>query len=122
MTKLKQKTIKVYEKPEGFEDSLGDYGGAAYDSYCGEPVSWGFKILHHLGEEKWSRLGKFGKLDCIGFPGTWYLVVDELTPERAIKKYGKVTDLELGPRGGFKSVTYGEKKFLSRMLNPNKYD
>ena len=40
------------------------------------------------------------------------------TGDNAIKKYGKITNEELGPRGGFRSVTFGDKKFISRKVAP----
>ncbi len=108
------------EKPKGFENDLGSYGVCFYDSHCGEPVSWGFKIVNHLGEQRWAELGHFGDMQCThgSYNVNWYLIVKELTKEEALEKYGPVTNLEVGPRGGFRSVTYGDKKFLSRKLDP----
>jgi hypothetical protein len=43
-----------------------------------------------------------------------------LDRNEARQKYGDVTHTELGPRGGFKSVTYGTTIFGSRRLDPRK--
>lgn len=103
-------------KPKGFENCLSEYGLQLYDGYCGEPIMWGFKILYHLGEEKFRELGKFGDLEC-SYPN-WFLITKKLTREEAIKKYGTITDEEYGPRGGWKTSTFGEKRFCSQVLRP----
>jgi hypothetical protein len=51
--------------------------------------------------------------------GNWVLVERWLTPEEAAKQYGKVTAMDLGPRGGFRSVTYGATTLYHRALRPN---
>ena len=104
-------------KPEGYEADLGEYGTQLYDSDCGEPVGWGFKILHYLGDERFNMLHKFGNLEC-SYP-SWFLITKKLTREEAIKKYGKITNEEFGSRGGWKSVTFGKKQFCSRDLAKN---
>jgi hypothetical protein len=100
--------------PKEFEDCLGPFGPQLFDGWCGEPIGWGFKITKHVGEERWGKLGEHGSLEC-AYP-SWFLITKKLTREEAIEKYGPVTDEELGPRGGWKNVTFGEKKFGSRWL------
>lgn len=63
-----------------------------YDGYCGKPLVW---INQH--PEK-------------GFSA------EMLTREKAIELYGPVTNEEFGPKGGWKSVTFGETKFISRYM------
>lgn len=101
-------------KPQGYESDLGEYKAQLFDSYCGEPVDWGFLILHQLGEERFEALRKFGSLQCSYL--SWFLITKSLTRKEAIEKYGKVTNEEFGPRGGWKSVTFGEKKFITKGL------
>lgn len=105
------------ERPPGYtSEELGDYEACFSDSSCGETVAWGFPILKHLGEEKFEALKKFGTLECrYGGPGggKWFLIVKRFTHEQAIEKFGEVTGEERGPRGGFRSRTYGTTKFLS---------
>jgi hypothetical protein len=103
------------KKPVGYEDDLGEYGPQLYDGWCGEPISWGFQIINHLGDERFSNLHKYGALECC-YPN-WYLITKKLNREEAIEKYGKVTNEEFGPRGGWKSVTFGDKKFCSKDLS-----
>lgn len=106
------------KKPEGYEDDLGSYEIVAYDAYCGEPVAWGFKILNRLGEERFNALRKFGALEVVRRDPpmyVWALIAKRLSKEEAIKKYGSITDEERGPRGGFKSDTYGTTQFCHKL-------
>ena len=104
-------------KPKGYEGSLSDFKPCIFDGNCGEPVMWGFAITKHLGEPEFSNLKKYGELVCSkGYQSSWFLITKKLTRENAKKKYGpKVAD-EYGPRGGWKAVTFGEKRFISEVL------
>lgn len=106
------------KKPKGFEEYLGEYGPQLYDGWSGECIAWGFHVLQKLGDEKWAELSKYGAMECAHgtYSSDWYLITKELTRAQAIKKYGKITDEEFGPRCGWKSVTFGDKKFGSRRL------
>ena len=99
---------------------LGSYGEKLYDSYCGEVVGWGYKIVKRCGTEIWSELDDYGEKVCTHgyYPPSWYLITKKLTIEEATKKYGGVTNIKVGPRGGFKNVTYGKTTFCSRNLDP----
>lgn len=97
------------KKPEGFEDCLSNYDVQLFDSYCGKPIGWGFRIIRIMGEEKFRSLGQFGNLVC-NYPD-WYLITKTLWKEEAEELYGPITNIELGPRGGFKSMTFGETRF-----------
>lgn len=108
-------------QPPGFEDFLSGYTTVLFDGYCGEPVAWGFKIMRYLGEDLFQELGKYGTLKCIdGFKSSWALVIKTLSREEAIEKYGPITNEVFGPRGGWKSTTFGNKKFTSDYLRPEK--
>lgn len=106
------------EIPEKFKGYLGRYGDCFFDSYSGEPISWGYPITKHLGEELWSELAGYGDLQCAHSSGNWYLIIKSLTIPEAIEKYGAVTKEERGPRGGFRTVTYGKTQFSSKQLDP----
>lgn len=105
------------QKPIEFENELGSYQAVLFDGCCGEPTAWGFKIINHLGEERFSALGKFGQLECLE-AGLWALVIKTLSRQEALEKYGAITEEIFGPRGGWKSTTFGEKKFISKFLKP----
>lgn len=113
---LKKVVTETYAKPEGYEDDLADYGPVLFDGGCGETVAWGFKIRRRLGDDRFGALRSFGTLKCVGPHGDWALIVERLTREQAIAKYGPVTNEDRGPRGGFLSITFGTKMFLSREL------
>lgn len=112
--------MKEQKIPKKFLPYLGTYGVMFHDSSCGEPIAWGYPVVAHLGNELWAEISKYGSLECNhSFPSSqWYLITKTLTPEEAVEKYGQITDLELGPRGGFRSVTYGDKNFISKRLKP----
>jgi hypothetical protein len=109
-------------KPSGYEAELADYKPCLFDAYCGEPVAWGFQILTRMGEYRFNALRKFGELECdhSGFASTWFLIVRKLTREDAVERYGEITSEEFGPRGGWKSVTFGTTTFLSKSVSSKK--
>lgn len=98
-------------------DYLSPYKAQIFDSWSGEPIGWGYRITRRIGDEKFGELDLFGGLECI-YPD-WYLIRKYLTRKEAIEKYGKVTDEEYGPRGGWRSVTFGKTKFISKHLKEN---
>ena len=109
------------QKPSNFENYLSAFGPVMYDGRCGEPVAWGFKIIRHLGEDLFRELGKHGQLKCIdGFNSSWALVVKTLSRTEAVALYGEITNEVFGPRGGWKSVTFGSKIFVSEFLKPER--
>lgn len=75
-----------------------------FDGWCGEPIAWARVGEPVIGHE-WTEHGQVA-------------VTERLTPTEAISKYGPIAELIVGPQGGFKSVTYGEQKFVSRCVDP----
>lgn len=109
------------QKPLGFENYLSEFGHVLFDGWSDEPVAWGFKITKYLGEELFRELGKHGQLECIdGSSSSWALITKTLSRKEAVAQYGEITDEVFGPRGGWKSTTFGEKKFVSKFLRPEK--
>jgi len=115
-------------KPIGFENDLGDFGPVLFDGICGEPIAWGFKILRRLGEQRFKELslimstggggietGGHGEMNL-----SWFAIVKYLSPNEAIIHYGEISALFTGPKGGFRRVTYGQKTFCCKELNPLK--
>ncbi len=105
--------------PKKYKDALSAYGPQIYDPICAEIVGWGHRLIKWLIKEDFEHLrysSSYGTIYCYG--GSWYLIIKWLTPQEAIEKYGKMTHLEIGPKGGFRSVTYGEKKFITREMDP----
>jgi hypothetical protein len=108
--------------PNKYKEYLGNHSKCIFDSDCGECVGWGYKVIKHCGDEIWRELQDYGEMNCI-YP-TWYLIVKKLSFDDAIKKYGEVNNLVVGPRGGFKSVNFGGKQFCQKNLDPriNNYE
>lgn len=104
------------DKPKNFENDLADYGVVSIDSQCGEPRSWGFLITNPIEPDRWEELKTYGELLCI-YP-SWFLVMKRLTTAEAIEKYGEISNIERGPRGGFRTITFGETTFNDKRLLP----
>lgn len=102
----------TWARPPGYETDLSEYKPCLFDSCCGEPVAWGFEIVRRLGEDRFEALRQFGSLQY--GDSKWFLITRELTRAEAIDNYGPITAEEFGPRGGWKSVTFGNKRFFSR--------
>lgn len=85
--------------------------------YCGEPVAWG---RDSLSKDEDLKPGE--SKECIqtgydfGQSWKWVIVEKYLTREEAIEKYGPITDEPIGPRGGWKYVVFGDKKFYNRCM------
>ena len=103
--------------PPSLKEHFGDYAAWVVDGWCGETIGWGYKPLHYMGESLWDEAKKHGDWHCFK-QGDWVLIIRWLTPEEAEKQYGKISHIETGPQGGFKSVAYGEKTFVSSHLVP----
>lgn len=113
---FKDKLMESKEIREELLQYLGDYGEQLYDSWSGKCVGWGYKIIKDCGEGVWSELKAYGDLEC-SYP-SWFLITRSLTIEQAIDKYGSITRIVLGPRGGFKGIFFGEHRFCSKHLDP----
>ena len=85
------------------------------DSSCGEIVATGHILIAPAGEEHFNELKTYGEMHFIE-PGKYALLTKKMTRMEAVEKFGEVTAEEFGPRGGWKSVTFGEKKFTSKVF------
>jgi hypothetical protein len=83
------------------EDMTGE---VLFDGWCGEPIAWARVGEPVIGHE-WTERGQVS-------------VTERLTPAEAVRKYGPIAEVVLGPNGGFESVTYGAKKFVSSFVDP----
>jgi hypothetical protein len=101
-------------RPREFDDVLSDYGPCSYDASCGEPVRWGFRIKTRLGQDRLAQLSQYGEIKFIG--GAWFVVTKTLTRAAARKAYGECKGDEYGPKGGWKSVTFGDKRFATELF------
>jgi len=105
--------------PLGYEDDLSGYGPILYDVWCNEPIAWGFELRRYLDSERFEALREHGELQCIApfaRETRWALITKRLSREEAIEKYGEITDAETGPQGGWRSITFGETRFLARQF------
>lgn len=106
-------------KPEGYEKTLSDFDVVARDSSSNEPIAWGFTIISKMDEERFTSLRSSHDVVCFGgTPPRWVVVSKWLTAEEAVERYGAVTKIVNGPRGAWKSTTYGATTFTSRHMAP----
>lgn len=84
-------------------DAVSD-NAVLFDAWCGEPIAWA-RIGEPVIEHAWTEHGR-------------QAVTEWLSAAEAIRRYGPISEVVLGRQGGFKSVTYGDKKFLSRCVDP----
>lgn len=107
---------KDIEQEPSIRQHFGVFGEKIFDSHCGEVIGWGYTPTSHLGEILFQACGEYGSWVCC-YP-SWYLITKFLTPEAAIEKYGKLTKVVTGIRGGWRKAIYGEKVFSSERLDP----
>jgi len=75
---------------------------------------------HHLGMELWGDdVRSYGERDLVGPRDHWVFVERWLTPPRGAWEWRRDTDLELGPRGSFRSDPYVSTRFIDRHLRPD---
>lgn len=109
-----------------YSQYLGPLEPIQRDEFCNEFVGWGHKLIKHMGDPLYGMFyGDVSKCaDCrvarlgSGMYAPYGLILKELTRDAAIAKYGPVTAEVFGPQGGFKSVTFGETKFTSKVFRP----
>ena len=95
--------------PAGFEDSLSEYDELSFDSRSGLPVTWGHRINKHLGDEKFGELYKYGEpevIDRSSYNCIWGLIKHRLSLSEAVDKYGPITKIFTGPRGGSRHIVF----------------
>lgn len=113
----REEFLEKCKKPEGFEDELSSYRELLFDSWSGEPVSWGFFIKNHAPEIIEKLRGAGLTVKHIGV-GRTVVLAHELLPDEAVFKYGPVSELVVDQNKKFKHVCYGTTHFLSSKLDP----
>jgi hypothetical protein len=106
--------------PQKFEPYLDVNECAIVDHVAGVPVAHGRKIIAKMGEDLFEELKQYGKLEYIlpkeGKLGEWYFLSRQLSRSEAAEQFGECTSEVFGPRGGWKSVTFGVTTFGSKLL------
>jgi hypothetical protein len=113
--------------PKGYEPYLGRYGVVVTDG--GVSIGWGFPVIRQMSEEMFRNFPGcpvlvsyksdlyFSALRGESI-GNWVFVTRWLTPQESLKNYGQITKVSLGPRGGWRSVTYGTTTFFDKRMDP----
>lgn len=97
------------DKPKGFENDVSEYGPVSFDSYSGEPVKWGHTIHSRLGDDRFNELRSLFQLEVTNrdpWNTEWSVIRKTLSLTEAIEKYGPVTQLLVGPRGGSRTIQF----------------
>jgi len=105
--------------PDKFLPYLGEFGPQVIDKNAGVAVGYGHAIVgEKLGQDAWLELSAYGKQVYVnpGPQGYWVLVTKVLSKIEAVQTYGPITSVQYGPRGGFKSVTYGKTTFVDKLM------
>ena len=99
------KNIELYLSEELYE---------LKDIYSGKPVAYyriqQRRIPEDIFSENTHKL--VYSIEC----NKWLYIVRKVTREECIKLYGPITNEEYGPRGGWKSVTFGTTRFAHDYL------
>jgi hypothetical protein len=92
---------------------LSDKVYEMFDSYSGKPVAW-YRVVKDMPTHLFNQ--NRHRIEYIG--DRWGYIEKSITREECIEKYGEITHEEYGPRGGWKSVTFGVTTFRSNRLRP----
>lgn len=87
------------------------------DGNCGEPIIWYRKLVGRVPEDVFNM--NRHRLEYLNLE-FWGYIERVITRKECIEKYGEITNEEYGPRGGWKSVTFGNKKFMTDKLHPSR--
>lgn len=84
------------------------------DSWSGKPIG-SYRLLRNMPSDMFNQ--NRHKMFCISV-GIWGYLDKVITRDECVKLYGEITHEEFGPRGGWKSITFGTTKFISDYLRP----
>ena len=107
MEKIKYFEIETYLSKEVFE---------LQDSYSGKPIAYFKTQTSRIPEDLFKE--NYDKMLYSNSMNAWIYLTRKVTREECIKLYGDITHEEYGPRGGWKSVTFGTTKFKHDFLRP----
>jgi hypothetical protein len=109
---------KSYLESDRFKGYLGFYGVVGIDGCCGKPLAYGFPIIRKMEPDFFEYTRQCcAEMIYLGY-NNWCAATVVIKPKEAELLYGKVSQITVGPRGGFKTVTYGNTKFISKQVNP----
>jgi len=98
------------------KDYLSEKTYELFDGMSGKPVAYYKSQTKRIPEELFNQ--NFNKMYYSNSGGAWIYIERKVTREECIKLYGEITNEEFGPRGGWKSVTFGTTKFIHEYLRP----
>lgn len=111
--------------PLGIKKYLGPLQTCIFDTLSGKCVAWGRKIKDGVSQETMEEIKKIGEVAYIlndDMRHDWYLITKNLAIKEAIAIYGDIKRIQIGPRGGYRTITFGKTTFKSRRLDPRNTD
>lgn len=103
---------------EKFKKYLGPYSPMIIEN--DEAVAWGHIVIARINSPAlWDELKTLGHLVVVEnsvVANTWAIITRYMTYPEAVALFGPHTEEERGPRGGFRSITFGDKRFYSKTL------
>lgn len=86
------------------------------DGFSGKPIAYYKRHYRMIPEELFNQ--NRDKMYFYRAYDTWIYIDRKVTREECIELYGPITEEVYGPRGGWKSVTFGSTKFIHDYLRP----
>ena len=103
---------------ENLQNYLSNRSFDLIDPYSGKPIG-SYRVVSNMPSDMFNE--NRHKMFYLGnTTGGWGYLEEVYTRAKMVELYGPVTDEEYGPRGGWKSVTFGTTRFGSDYLRPNK--
>jgi len=86
------------------------------DSWSGKPIAYYRVQTSRIPEELFNE--NFDRMYYSNGNNEWLYLERKVTRGECVELYGDITEEEFGPRGGWKSVTFGKTKFKHEFLRP----
>jgi hypothetical protein len=80
----------------------------------GQILAWGCRLLQEVPTEQFEAMREHGEWFYVDME--WHLLLRKFHLEELIEKFGGVTEVGLGPKGGFKYIIFGKTKFENKIL------
>lgn len=100
-----------------YKNFFSDKISELLDLECKKPFAFGYKMKDKCSLEIFEKIKK--ENDTEFYDGAIYIIHKRLSRIEAIELYGDITNEEIGPKGGWKSITFGNTKFTHKQFKNN---
>jgi hypothetical protein len=111
--------------PEKFHQFLSNRPTYICDRTAKKVIAVGFEIVAKMGDDLFQELGQLGQT-YYDVPSErtvapkWYFLTYTASREALANEFGPITQEAFGPRGGWKSVSFGGIEFTSKLLKSDR--